>query len=343
MVSTASLMPVYLALCQFTALAAFLPKNPRSGLLRDVLVAQSVLLVGFFVVWGGYSTDAWSYLSGFDGSPLVYDKEWLFYSIGYVLNKLVFDPWPLRIISSICVLVMVVAVLSYFGRERRRDAIIALFLLAMIPAFFMTFGNAVRQGLAASIIVLALTRSLGNGSWWLVAAAVVAWFIHQPSILLVGAAFLARIDRRWLAAGLLLAPVAGFVAIGAARWAGFDLDQLVPYAERSEGVFHWAKFAVAYAAAGLALFAAGDGAPGDRVLLRVFVSMVMICACVAPFEVPFERLLAYAEVLVPLVGPAILARLGVAGRSMRLLWLPGLVAGIFLWTHESVRVTLGFP
>ncbi len=335
-------MPVYLALCQVAALAAFVPRDPRAGLLRDVIFIQSTLLVGFFLVWGGYSIDAWSYLTGFDGSPLVYDKEWLFYAFGYLLNKVVVDPWPLRIISAFCVLLMVASILEYFGPARRRDVVIALFLLALLPAYFTMFGNAVRQGLAACIVVFALVRSLRGTNRWLFAAAVLGWFIHQPSLALLCAVLVARLDRRWLVAALLLAPLASVMLIGASGIAGFELGDYLPYASRSEGAFHWAKFGVAFVAALLALWASGKGPAGDCTLLRVFASMVTISACLAPFEVPFERLLAYAEVLVPLIGPAILARLRPQTQSMRWLWLPGLVAGLALWTHDSIRATLGF-
>ncbi|MDP6297691.1 MAG: hypothetical protein QGH17_08760, partial [Candidatus Marinimicrobia bacterium] len=54
---------------------------------RWVIFSLMLLFVVFFLAWGGYSTDSWRYVDGFIGSPLVYEKEHLFYIIGYFLDK----------------------------------------------------------------------------------------------------------------------------------------------------------------------------------------------------------------------------------------------------------------
>lgn len=335
-------MPGYLLLVELIAFTALSSQGARDKLYRDVLIVQSLLLVIFYLVWGGYSIDSWSYLTGFDGSPLVYEKEWLFYSIGFVLNKLVNDPWPLRIISASCVALTIAALMSFFGRHDPRSVVIALFLMPLLPAFFLSFGNTTRQGLAAAIIIFCMVRYLKGSVFWLLFAAVLAFLIHQPSVILIGAIALANIDRRWIVFCLAMAPVAGWLGTNLLMTAGIDINSYLPYATRNEGDYHIAKFLVGYSIAWLLLIYAGNDNDQKTRVLKAFAITVAVASLLVRFEVPFERILAYSEILLPFALPVVIQKMNLSGRWLQVFAIGGIGIGWLLWTHHSVVTTLGF-
>lgn len=335
--STAGWMTAYLLACQCAALAVLARRAPSPLLVRDTLWAQSAMLVGFYLVFGGHGVDALGYLTGFDGSPFVYHGEWLFYGLGHLLNQAMVDPWPLRVLSAVTVALLVAATLRWFD-TRHEQAVLALAVLAVVPAFFFVAGNAVRQGLAAALLVYVAVR-FGPRPWILATAALAAWCIHQPSLLLVAAMVLGRLPRPALAAGLALAPAASLV--GPLLLPGLEIDQWLRYAGREEGQFHFAKFFVGWAAAWAVLVLAPGRNPRERFLHGSFVAMVAISAIVLRFEVPFERSLAFAEFIAPLVVPPVLARLALPATGL-LAWGAVTAAGLLLWNHASVQAALGF-
>ena len=337
-------MIIYLLILQTIAIAAFLgPRSRQEFVVNDVIAVQVIILVGFHLVWSGYSTDAWRYLTGFDRTPLAEKKEWLFWMMGHTLQKIASDPWPLKILSATGVMLEIAAIFAFFGRKQRRDIVIALFVLALLPAFFISFGNAVRQGLAAAIIIYAMARCLDGKIWWFLLATLIAWLIHQPSLFLSMAILAGTyLSRNWIRFCLLLAPVFGILIPEVATWAGIDVDSYVKYSDRDEGVFHWAKFIFAYPLAWWMLYIVRDKFEHRFIVLKAYACMTALSSLLVQFEVPFERLLIFSELLLPLIVPLVVAHLKIQDSRIRIIWVIAMLAGILLWTHNSLRSTLGF-
>ena len=153
-------MLLYLVMVQLLPLT-ILRQSGQKALMasRDVAICQSGLIVLFLLVWGGYGKDSWTYLPGFDGSPFAYDHEWLFWIIGYGLNKIVYDPWPLKLICALGGGIMCYAIVSFFRDHDWRYSVAGLFALLLVPAFYLLMGSAIRQGLAGARL-----QSRGDGT-----------------------------------------------------------------------------------------------------------------------------------------------------------------------------------
>ena len=76
-------MVAYLTLLASIPLLNFVFYSDISeALYRQIIAIQIVLLILFFLAWGGYSRDQWTYVQAFHLSPSYQSKEYLFYHIG---------------------------------------------------------------------------------------------------------------------------------------------------------------------------------------------------------------------------------------------------------------------
>lgn len=112
-------MVLYLFLVQSLSVLAFYSVEQKIDVICRYVLASQIVLIGlFYCVWGGYGVDSRDYLTGFDGSPFVFGKEYLFWMVGYKLNKLFVDPWPLKLLSTLSVIILCLAILIYFKEKK---------------------------------------------------------------------------------------------------------------------------------------------------------------------------------------------------------------------------------
>lgn len=310
---------------------------------RTVLVAQLVLIVVFFAVWGGYGKDSWEYLPGFDQRLAEVDSDWLFWGLGIALNRVLYDPWPLKLVSVLIIAVLCSAILSYFGQRSHRCTIAALWALLLIPATFLLAGSAVRQGLAGALVIFGFVYPCRQRNALFAAAGVLAFLVHDFSVVLTAALAFARLSTLAVRYTLVLAPLLCVVGYWLGTIVpGLDLTELVPHADKSEGAYHWEKFFVAYAITITALILTDRKESGDKQLVAGYGYMVSASALFVIYEVPFERLLGFSELLLPFVAALVVDAIGWERRRLVCIWLAGTGAGILLWSHPSIVETLGY-
>ena len=137
---------------------------------KAVVLLQGFGLTSTYLVFGGYSIDAWRYLTRFTHNPFGFDEEWVFWLVGHFLNGTLPNPWPVKIISALAVGLWVAAIIRAIGFKRKETLVLGLALLPLMPAFFFAMGNAIRQGLAAVIVLHAILFLLrgrnGNSEPW---------------------------------------------------------------------------------------------------------------------------------------------------------------------------------
>lgn len=339
-------MVSYLALLQL--LPALLLDETRSdarAMYRAIVASQCVLLLAFMFVWGGYGKDSWAYLPRFDAlteDDTRYDSDWLFWMAGVALAKVFHDPWPLKMLSTLGAAILCGAYFVYLKRIHAIYVIIALFVLAVTPAFYLLMGSAVRQGIAGALAVLALVLLLRERMLPFVMLSIAAFFVHQTSIVLVAACVASVFLRRYAPYVLIISPLLGYLFFTGGQLVGLDPASHVPYTEKSQGQFHLAKFVIAYAAALVGFVLTRKCSEKDKKLVGVYVYMVAFSAFFSQYEVASERLLGYSELLLPLV--AALSVMGLAWPRWRLgvLWCGAFLAGFALWLHPSILETLGY-
>jgi hypothetical protein len=333
---------IYLVLVQTVPLLVLKSGILKRDNLQYAIALQVLLFLAFWLVWGGYSVDAWRYLSRFDRDPLRFEEEQLFWLIGHGLGKVFVDPWPLKILSALAAALFAYATVSLLRRHKDQLAYYGLFLIPLMPAFFLAFGNAIRQGLAASIVMLGVLALQRKQIIVFVGLGLAAFFFHQTSLALVLAALLGTYQTFRMPIFLALAPLTSFVAHGAASLYGVDLAEYVRYADYQEGAFHWAKFFVAYGFAWILWWTR----PADDIeigkLTATYGYMVALSSLLLHYEVPFERLLLYSELLLPTLLALWLFRRTAVVRRVALLWCIGIAMGLALWTHPSIVTTLGY-
>ena len=337
-------MVLYLVILQCVALSWFIQDDTDREGLQYVLSAQIILLVLFWLVYGGYGKDSWDYLTWFDtffvGNPPT--KEWLFWATGASLSRWVPHPWSLKILSGLSVAVMCVCILGFVGRRDRRYAIIGFFVLVLTPSFFLLYGSAVRQGLAGGIALLGIL-CLYRGRYMLfILSVLVGIFLHQSSVVLSLAGALSMLGRKPAILLLAVSPFASFIAYHVGLVMGVNIESLVPYANKSEGQFHWAKFFMSYAiAVGMLCFAWKRGVKQERVIVA-YASMVALSSLFLKFEVPYERLLLFSDLLLPMAVMAICTQITLTKRRVYMVWSAALIAGVVLWTHPCITNTIGY-
>jgi hypothetical protein len=301
-----------------------------------------ILLAVFGVVWGGYATDAAKYLIAFDKDPLRQKEEWLFWVVGHGLNRLVPDPWPLKILTALAIAFYGAAVLRNYRSEPQWRPMLALLLVTLLPFFYFTFFNVVRQGLAGAVIVFGITE-LKHGRYGRYAAiATISFLLHQTSIVLALVLLLAKPFERYRRVALLAGPPAGFLMYVILKIAGVNLDDYVRYSGRHEGLFHYAKFGVTYAMAWLLIFLPAAQHEHVRTIATPYVFLVAAASLVLRYEVPFERLLLYSELLLPFILPRLVAGEMLTRRNLVIGGMSTAGIGVLLWTHPSLLRSLGY-
>lgn len=336
-------MLAFLIICQSLPVVLLGREAIDMDVARLVLVGQVTLTILFFVFWGGYARDSWDYLMAFgdpQNNPFDRNREWLFWWLGRGLSKVLIDPWPLKVMCAVGATLICVSIVAFFGRKNLVYAVAGLFVLWLVPSFLLLMGSAVRQGLAGAVVVLGLVFLYAGRerSFW--ACAVLAVLCHVSAIVFVLAGLCGKHLRRWVVYVLCLAPIVSFLIWQISPLIG--MEEHIPYADRSEGQFHWSKAIVAYALATIALFVAREASGKEKSVLIAYVYMVAFSAFFVVYEVPFERFLSYSELLIPIVGAICLKVWSVGHRQLRLLWFGGLMSGPLLWSHHSIVYTLGF-
>ena len=303
---------------------------------------QVIGLISVYLVFGGHSIDAWRYLTRFTHNPFGFDEEWLFWLVGHFLNEVLPNPWPVKILSVLAVGLWAAAVIRAIGFKRKEALVLGLALLPLMPAFFFAMGNAIRQGLAAVIVLHAILFFVKGKKWQFGALAITGLLVHQVSLVFVIAGAFVRAPRKLIWFFLIMAPFVSFgVSIILGLW-GINLADYVRYGYRDDGQFHYLKFAVYFIMAiGLLIFSTKREVPSHIVLLINAFALTVGCASLLlMYEVPFERILLYADVLLPIVIAMVLTGLKLRARSKQLLWSGVLCLGLLLWTSDAVNRTL---
>lgn len=309
---------------------------------RTLFLLTSLSAAGFWLVWGGYSVDAWRYLSQFDLKVLHFHEEQIFWGAGSVLGSLVPDPWPLKIISGCSIFILCWAYFRHFGSTGTPELTAAYMLLLITPAFFLLYGNAVRQGFAASVGVLAITFFL-QGSYfkWLMLA-VAGFFIHQAAILVAVALLIASTLRNhlfWIWLGsLFVSPVVAYLF----SLFGHELTDYIRYADYSEGVFHWAKVAMSTAISLVVLLSLRVQSSLTLDFRHAYIGLGILGNCLLIYEVPFERILLFSDLLAAPALAQILVRTDWLSRRYIIFSILVICGSILLWTHQSILRTLGY-
>ena len=335
-------LTIYLLLVQTLPLIFIKWQVTESQYLQHAIALQILLFLLFWLVWGGYSIDAWRYLTRFDRDPLRFEEEQLFWMVGHGLGRVLLDPWPLKVLSAIAAGLFAYATAEFLKRYTQSLAYYGLFLIPLLPAFYLTFGNAIRQGLAASIVMVGLVRLQRGQLGAFLSLGLIAFFFHQTSFLLVLAALLGRFQTRRMPLALLLAPLMSFIAYQIAAFYGVNLSEHIRYADYDEGAFHWAKFVVAYGLAWVLWWVHDENDAEIGWLTASYGYMVAVSSLLLRYEVPFERMLLYSEFLLPALLVLTLFRRKILVEHFVRLWAVSVILGLALWTHPSIVSTLGY-
>jgi hypothetical protein len=330
---------IYLGLLLYSELFRTSFLNISSERLYLSFAASTVL---FWLVWGGYSVDAWRYLARFDFSPLHFHEEQLFWIAGYLLNKVVVDPWPLKIISACSILILSTAYFKYNGKLHKRELIFSYMLLLVTPGYFLLIGNTVRQGLAGSIEILAAVYFLQQRFWIWIILAVVGFFVHQFGILVVLALALARLFKRYLlhiwVISFLASPVAAFVF----QLYGYNLGETLRYGTYSEGALHWEKVLISGAISIVVLVSITLRSSPKVDFRHVYIGLITISNTVFIYEVPFERIFLFSDLAAPLALSSVFFQSAWLTNRYRVIGVAIIVASVLLWTNQSIIKALGF-
>lgn len=310
---------------------------------RYVVLAQLSLIAVFWLVWGGYSTDAWRYLSRFPRDPFSFEEEQLFWLLGHGLSGWLPDPWPLKLLSALSALAYCGALVAHYRRGSPIYVILSLSVVLVAPGFFLLFGNAIRQGLAGTVLILGMFAFLKGRYLLFGATVVIAFFLHQPSIIFAAAILASCLPRRWIGVFLVVAPLVSFAANYGLGIAGVDTDLLIRYSHYHEGDFHWVKFVVAYSVAWLLMIVKDRLNSDDARAAVVYVCAVAASSLFLKYEVPFERALLFSDLLLPVVAVSLLQLSTRVVKRAELVAWGGIVAiGSLLWSHPSIVATLGY-
>ena len=309
---------------------------------KALVLFQVLGFASLYLVFGGYSIDAWRYLTRFTHNPLGFDEEWLFWLAGNFLSGVLPNPWPVKVLSALAVALWVWAVIRAIGLKRKETLVFGLALLPLMPAFFFTMGNAIRQGLASVIILHAIVYLVSGKRWRFGLLSVVGLIAHQVGLVFVIAGAAMRIPRKAIWLFLIMAPCVSFGLSEIFELWDINLADYIRYAQRDDGQFHYLKFA-AYFSLSIALLGLSSirVVPNQLFLLtNAFAVTVGLASLLLRYEVPFERILLYADVLLPIIIAMVLAELRVGARTKQVLWGGALCAGLLLWTSGAVNRTL---
>ena len=308
---------------------------------KTAAIVLAVPLATFWLVWGGYSVDAWRYLSGFDKNPYDYLNEQIFWITGHFIAQVVPDPWPLKILSALSILLLSLVYYRYFKPEHTRQLAFAGLLLLATPGFFLLTGNAVRQGLAGSVALLGIVLLWQQRKFRWVLLGLVALLIHKFSFVILLAAAVIRYAPRTVFWLWLLSPLASPMIKWITELAGFNLDQVIAYSAYSEGQYHWAKFAVTSLISTVVALSLWRGNVEQPDCRHLYLLLVALANVLLIYEVPYERLLLFSDFVAPLAISTVvfqytMIRWQIAGAGVVVAacsWL--------LWNSHSISLTLG--
>lgn len=309
---------------------------------RSIFFVFCITAAIFWLVWGGYSVDAWRYLSRFDFNPLQFREEQLFWIGGYLLNKLVPDPWPLKILSAFSVLILIWAYHIYFKTTQKNELILAYALLLATPGFFLLLGNTVRQGLAGSIEILGAIFFLQRKYWTWALIAVVGYLVHQFAVIVAIAVLIARPLKQhilWLwVASLIVSPVSTYVL----ELFGYSLEQILRYGDHTEGQFHWAKVLMSGTLTAFILYSFRLQPASNIDIRHLYVSLSIISNTILLYEVPYERLFLFSDLIAPLALGQVIAKTKFVEKHSLLFVLVLLSFSLILWTNYSIVKSFGY-
>lgn len=339
-------MLVYLGCMQFILLwnlhLPVIDGIDKSKDAQKVFFYFSIATSLFWLVWGGFSVDAWRYLARFDFSPLHFREEQLFWSTGYLLNKIVPDPWPIKILSASSILILVWSYFRYFGKTQRRELIIAYALLLATPGYFLLIGNTVRQGMAGCVEILGVTFFLQRKYLIWVLLAIAGYLVHQFGIVVAAALLIAKLLRKYLLwvwiASFFVSPISTYIF----ELFGYDLQDTLRYGNYTEGFFHWEKALVSFF---ISIFVLSSFRyhPTEKIDFRhVYLALGIVSNTVLLYEVPYERLLLFSDLIAPLALGQILAKVKWIETNNLAFTLLVLLFSIVLWTNYSIVRSLGY-
>ena len=309
---------------------------------RNVFVLFSAATALFWLVWGGYSVDAWRYLSRFDFTPLHFKEEQLFWTTGYLLNKLVPDPWPIKILSTISVLILTWSYFRYYGSSERGELLIAYVLLLATPAYFLLLGNTVRQGMAGCIEILGATFFLQKRYWTWALIAVAGFMVHQFGAVVAFAVLITRLFSKYLLwiwiGSFLISPISTYVL----HFFGYNLEDLLRYGDYTEGQFHWAKAIVSFFISAFILYSLKSHPPAKIDFRHLYITLNIVSNTVLLYEVPYERLFLFSDLIAPLALAHIITRIKFVEKYNLGFFLVALSFSIILWTNYSVVKSFGY-
>lgn len=313
-----------------------------AGVPAWIWALQVAMICIFFLAWGGYSVDAWRYAWGFDKNPVTFKREWFFWGFGWLLSRALHDPWPMKIISALSAGLAAGGVVWYLKRHGPLHVVVGLFVLACLPLFIFGFGNAVRQGMAASIMMAAVIFFVRGSPRLFGVLSVLGLLVHVSALILVVAAWLSKRPLIRPSHILVAAPVLGIVVPRGLALIGVDVSGWIPYSEADEGSFHYAKFAAAYLVAWIILAVRVDCREDTGDLGLIYIYAASFSFLLLNYEVPFERLLLLSQIVLPLMFPFYALEYAPGARAMRRGWALMYSSCALVWLHGSVPKTLGF-
>lgn len=309
---------------------------------RNVFLLFSAATALFWLVWGGYSVDAWRYLSRFDFTPLHFKEEQLFWTTGYLLNNLVPDPWPIKILSTISILILTWSYFRYYSSAQQGELFIAYVLLLTTPAYFLLLGNTVRQGMAGCIEILGITFFLQKRYWTWALIAIAGYMVHQFGAIVALAVLITRLFSKYLLwiwiGSFLVSPLSTYVL----HYLGYNLEDLLRYGDYTEGQFHWAKAIVGSFISAFILFSIKSQPALNIDFRHIYIVLNIISNTVLLYEVPYERLFLFSDLIAPIALAQIFARINFIKNYNLVFSLTALSFSIILWTNYSVVKSFGY-
>ena len=311
-----------------------------------LILWQSVLFAIFWLVWAGYSVDGWKYLTRFDRDPYRFESEQLFWILGHYLDKVFVNPWPLKVMAAGCASLCIYFVYLWHRKavpdDYLRLTVISILLLIWIPGIYLLFGNVIRQGIGAMLVLAGGVFAVRKSYLSTIAIWGLAIFFHEMSVVLMAAFLIAAFLPRVIIPLLVLAPVAGVLLPTVFDYLKIESSQFIPYTDRTTGYFHYAKFLVSYALAWGALYSGRWREFASIDARKVYAACVAIASIVLVYEVAFERLLLYSDLVLPVAIVTAVFHPAFPGLTRRYILIAFAVAGCTLWLLPSISISLGY-
>jgi len=307
---------------------------------KTLPILQGIGLASFFLFFGGYSVDAWRYLTRFTHDPMSFGEEWIFWLLGNFLSNNLPDPWPIQFLSAFAVAMWVGAVFRASGCSDKKITILALAILPVVPAFCFAMGNVIRQGLAMTILLHAALYLVEGKKGRFGLLSVIGILVHQVSITLAIAIWLMKLPMRIIWIVLLVSPFVSFLVSFVLSQMGVDLADYIRYSTYDEGQFHYLKFFVYFACACslLVISSTIDLPIYCRYLIRVFAISVSGASLLLKYEVPFERLLLSSDIFLPIILASVLV--GFRPFLRQVFFAGALISSTLFWSSSTAHLTL---